>query len=215
MIAPEDPAAAAPFVELAQASGVRRVVLLSGRAITETPPEFFQGMYAAEQALRASGLSWTILRANNFNQNFSEEVWQSEVRAGRLSLPADDTPEPFVDVQDIADVAALALTSSTSKHEGRTYDLTGPTAISFSTAIEKISVAAGRPIEFVQVKPEEYRDMLLGFGVSEHETAELNAMYEGMRNGLFTTPTDDISQVLGRDAIDFDTYVEGAVPAWR
>lgn len=215
VIAPQDPAAAAPFVELAQASGVRRVVLLSGRAITETPSEFFVGMLAAEQALRASGLSWTILCANNFNQNFSEEVWQAEVRAGRLALPMDDTPEPFVDVQDIADVVALALTSSTSAHEGRTYDLTGPTAITFATAIEKISAAVGRPIEFVRVTPEEYRDALLSYGVSKHEAAELNALYEGMRKGLFATPTDDVSRVLGRDAIDFDTYVAGAVPAWR
>lgn len=213
VIAPADPAAAAPFVELAEALGVRRVVLLSGRGLDQTPDDVFPGMHAAEAAVRNSGLQWTILRANNFNQNFSEEIWQPEIRAGRLALPVDDTPEPFVDVQDIADVAARALT--TSGHEGRIYDLTGPAALSFATAVEKISAAAQRPIEFVRVTPEEYRDALISHGVTAHEADELNAMYAGMRNGLFATPADDVSRVLGRDPIDFDTYVAGAATAFR
>lgn len=213
VLAPADPAAAAPFVELAEAVGVRRLVLLSGRGLDQTPDDVFAGMHAAEAAVRASGLEWTILRANNFNQNFSEEIWQPEIRAGRLALPMDDTPEPFVDVRDIADVATRALT--TPGHEGRTYDLTGPAAIPFATAVEKISAAAQRPIEFVRITPDEYRDTLISYGVAAHEADELNAMYASMRKGLLATPTDDISRVLGRDPIDFDTYVAGAVSAFR
>ncbi|NKE59616.1 NAD(P)H-binding protein [Lentzea sp. PSKA42] len=205
VIAPEDPALAAPFVELAKASGVRRLVQLSGRGLDETPDEFFQGMRATEEALRASELSWTILRANNFNQNFSEDVWQAEIQAGRLSLPVDDTPEPFVDVQDIAEVAALVLTSG--GHDGQTYNLTGPEAITFTAAVEKISAAAGRPVELVGITPDEYRETLLSQGVPEEVAAELNGMFEGMRNGLMATPTDDVSRLLGRPATSFDTYV--------
>lgn len=213
VIAPYDPSAAAPFVAQAQASGVRRLVLLSGRSLDEIPEDIFAGMQAAEAAVRASTLSWTILRANNFNQNFSEEIWQSEIRAGRLSLPVDDTPEPFVDVQDIAEVAALALT--TDDHAGQTYNLTGPEAIPFATAVAKISAALGRPVELVHLTPDEYRDALLAQGASEHEATELNGMYDGMRKGLLATPTTDVSRLLGRPATDFDTYVAGALPAWR
>lgn len=207
VIAPYDPAAAQPFVELAKASGVHRLVLLSGRGLDETPPEFFQGMAAAEAALRSSDLAWTILRANNFNQNFSEDIWESEVRAGRLSLPVDDTPEPFVDVQDIADVAAKALLSN-GEHDGQTYNLTGPEAITFATALEKISPA----IELVRLTPAEYRETLLSYGVSEEEVADLDAMFEGMRKGRLAIPTDDISRLLGREATSFDTYVANT---WR
>ncbi|MBM7860575.1 NAD(P)H-binding protein [Lentzea nigeriaca] len=206
VIAPHDPAAATPFVGLAQAEGVR-LVLLSGRGLDEVPPPFFAGMRAAEQALHGSDLPWTVLRANNFNQNFSEDIWESEVRAGRLSLPVDDTPEPFVDVQDIAEVAALALMSS-GEHDGRTYDLTGPEAITFAAALKKISPTA----ELVKLTPDEYRELLLAQGVPEPETAELNAMFEGMRNGLLATPTDDIARLLGRPATSFDTYV---ATTWR
>lgn len=207
VIAPHDPAAAAPFVHLAKSEGVRRLVLLSGRGLDETPEEFFQGMLATERALRASDLSWTILRANNFNQNFSEDVWESGVRAGRLSLPVDDTPEPFVDVQDIAEVAALALTSN-GEHDGQTYNLTGPEAITFATALEKISPT----VELVKLTPDEYREILLSQGVSAEDAAELDALFEGMRKGLLATPTDDVSRLLGREATSFDTY---AATTWR
>ncbi|PWK82234.1 uncharacterized protein YbjT (DUF2867 family) [Lentzea atacamensis] len=207
VIAPSDPAAAAPFVELAQAEGVRRLVALSGRGLDETPEQLFQGMAATERALHASDLSWTVLRANNFNQNFSEEIWESEVRAGRLSLPVDDTPEPFVDVQDIAEVAAVVLTSD-GEHDGQTYNLTGPEAITFAAALQKISPT----IELVKLTPAEYRETLLSYGVSEEETAELNGMFEAMRDGLLATPTDDVSRLLGRPATSFDTYVANT---WR
>ncbi|MCP2200470.1 NmrA family NAD(P)-binding protein [Lentzea flava] len=206
VIAPPDPAAATPFVHLAQAEGVR-LVLLSGRGLDEIPDQFFQGMLAAERAVRATDLPWTILRANNFNQNFSEDVWEAEVRAGRLSLPVDDTPEPFVDVQDIAEVAALALLSS-GDHDGRTYNLTGPEAITFTAALNKISPTA----ELVKLTPAEYRELLLSHGVPEHEADELNAMFEGMRQGLLATPTDDVPRLLGRPATSFDTYV---ATTWR
>ena len=213
VLAPYDPSAAAPFVAQAQESGVRRLVLLSGRGLDETPSDVFAGMHAAEEAVRASTLSWTILRANNFNQNFSEEIWQPEIRAGRLSLPVDDTPEPFVDVQDIAEVAALVLT--TEGHSGQTYNLTGPEGITFAAAVAKISAALNRPIELVRLTPAEYRDALLAHGASEHEVTELNGMYEAMRNGLLAAPTTDVSRLLGRPATSFDTYVAGALDAWR
>jgi uncharacterized protein YbjT (DUF2867 family) len=205
VIAPEDPALAAPFVELAKASGVQRLALLSGRALDEIPAESFQGMHATEAAVRASDLSWTILRANNFTQNFSEEVWHPEIQAGRLSLPVDDTPEPFVDVQDIASVAALVLTAD--GHSNQTYNLTGPEGITFAVALEKISAATGRPIELVRLTPDEYRETLLSQGLPEEVAAELNGMFEAMRNGLLATPTDDINRLLGRTATSFDTYV--------
>lgn len=207
VIAPEDPRMATPFVELAESSGLQRLVLLSGRGLDETPEEFFQGMQAAEKAVRAGTVPWTVLRANNFNQNFSEDVWHPEIRAGRLSLPVDDTPEPFVDVQDIAEVATLVLTSN-GEHDGQTYNLTGPEALTFTDALRKISPA----IELVELTPAEYHDALLSQGVPEAEAAELNAVYEAMRKGLLATPTDDITRLLGRPATSFDTYV---ATTWR
>ncbi|GGN13072.1 NmrA family transcriptional regulator [Lentzea pudingi] len=208
VIAPEDPSAAAPFAE--QAAGLRRLVLLSGRGLDKTPPNVFQGMHAAEKAVREGSVPWTILRANNFNQNFSEQVWQPEIEAGRLSLPADDTPEPFVDVQDIAEVAALALT--TDDHHGQTYDLSGPEGVTFTEAVAKIAAATGRTIELVKLTPAEYREALLALGAPEEVATELNGMFETMRAGHLATPSDDIARLLGRPAKSFDAYVS---ETWR
>ncbi|WP_439663924.1 NmrA family NAD(P)-binding protein [Lentzea sp. HUAS TT2] len=206
VIAPENPALATPFVDLAATSGVRRLVLLSGRGLDKTPAELFQGMHAAEDALRAGTVPWTILRANNFNQNFSENVWNPDA----LALPVDDTPEPFVDVQDIAEVAALALT--TDDHHNQTYELTGPEALTFTEALAKIAKATGRDLTLTRLTPDEYRAHLQAEGVPEEVAAELNLLFEAMRAGLLATPTNDVERLLGRPATTFDAYVS---ETWR
>jgi uncharacterized protein YbjT (DUF2867 family) len=83
-------------------SGVPRLVLLAGRG----EPEAEQ----AEQAVRDSGADLTIVRSTWFSQNFSEDYLLDSVLSGELAVPAGDTPEPFVDADDIADVAVAALT---------------------------------------------------------------------------------------------------------
>jgi len=90
------------FAELAVESGVRRLVLLSGRGEEEAE--------LAGPAVRASGAELTVLRSTWFAQNFSEDYWREMVQSNEVALPAGDTPEPFVDADDIADVAVAALT---------------------------------------------------------------------------------------------------------
>ncbi|KAK1185058.1 NAD(P)H-binding protein [Streptomyces sp. NBS 14/10] len=212
LMAPEDPAPAQIFVKQATEAGVGRFVALSGRGIDQVPADFFQGMAAAERAVRESGAQWTILRPNNFNQNFDDDaVWRAPLRDGRLALPMGSVPEPFIDAQDIADVAAAALTSD--GHHGQVYDLSGPRALTFGTAVATIAEAAGRPIRYVELTPEEYRAELLAEGVSEEAAAELNALFAGMRAGHFAEPADGVRRVLGRDPVDFDTYATRAAAA--
>ncbi|MFD5826656.1 NmrA family NAD(P)-binding protein [Lentzea sp. NPDC060358] len=211
VIAPDDPAAAAPFVAAAEEAGVR-LVLLSGRSLDQIRPDVFAGMHAAEAAVRASTVPWTILRANNFAQNFSEELWLHGIRSGRLALPVDDTPEPFVDVHDIAEAAALVLT--TEGHEGKTYTLTGE-PITFATAVAKIAQALNRQVELETLTPAEYHEALVADGLPPEVATELNGMYEAMRQGLLATPTDDVTRLLGRPPIAFSEYVAGALDAWR
>lgn len=180
-MAPEDPALAEPFVKQATEAGVARFVALSGRGIEQITGDHFQGMAAGEQAVRDSGAEWTIIRPNNFSQNFDEDLWCASLRAGRLALPAGSVPEPFIDAQDIADVAAVLLTSD--GHHGQVYDLSGPRALSFGTAVAAIARAAGRSIRYVELSPDEYRAQLLAEAASEDDAAELNAMFDMMRAG--------------------------------
>lgn len=211
LIAPEDPALAQVFVKRATEAGVGRFVALSGRGIEQVSADAFQGMAAAEQAVRDSGAQWTILRPNNFNQNFDDDMWCPPLRHGRLALPIGSMPEPFIDAQDIADVAAAVLT--TDGHHGQVYDLSGPRALTFEAAVATIAEAAGRPMRYVELTPEEYRAELLAEGFPEEAVRDLDGLFAVMRAGHFTEPGDGVRRVLGREPIDFAAYAARAAAA--
>jgi uncharacterized protein YbjT (DUF2867 family) len=146
LAAPDATEAVGSFAELAVKSGVPRLVLLAGRGEPEAE--------RAEDAVRESGAELTIVRSTWFAQNFSEDYWVEGIRSGELALPAGDVPEPFVDAEDIADVAVAALTDD--RHIGELYELTGPRLLSFAEAVGEIAQAAGRDIRYVPVSLEEF-----------------------------------------------------------
>lgn len=209
LVAPAEPEQAEVFVKHATAAGARRFVVLSGRGIDRIPA--FAGMRAAEEAVQAADAEWTILRANNFNQNFSEDLWRAPLVAGKLALPMGAVPEPFVDVRDIAEVAAEVLRSG--GHHGRVYDLSGPRALTFASAVAVIAAAAGREMRYEEVTPSEYRASLLAEGWPAEAADELDVMFAGMRAGQLASPADGVRQVLGREPIDFADYAAEAAAA--
>src|SRR5215471_4318950 len=143
------------FADLAVNSGVQRLVLLSGRGEEEA--------VRAEQAVRDSGAQLTVVRSTWMMQNFSEDYMVDGVLSGEIALPAGDTPEPFVDADDIADVAVAALTDD--EHVGQLYELTGPRLLTFGDAVGDIAAATGRPIRYVPVSIEEHAAIALSNGV--------------------------------------------------
>ncbi|MFF3672134.1 SDR family oxidoreductase [Microtetraspora malaysiensis] len=121
------------FVAEAVAAGVRRLVLLSAYGVGEADDS--HPLKPAERAVRGSGVDWTILRPDRFAQNFSESFWLAGVLAGALTLPTGDGRTPFVDAEDIAEVAASALTedataarSTSSPARGRSASVRRPTS---------------------------------------------------------------------------------------
>ena len=121
------------FVEKAVAQGVQRLVLLSGRGEEEAQ--------RCERIVADAGVEWTIVRASWFNQNFSEGEFLGMVLDGAITLPAADVPEPFVDVNDIADVAVAALTED--GHNGEIYEVTGPRMLTFLATAAGLALAGG------------------------------------------------------------------------
>jgi uncharacterized protein YbjT (DUF2867 family) len=187
------------------------VVALSGRGTDKIGNDVFPGMVAGEQAVRDSGLAWTIIRPNNFNQNFDEDLWHQPLRAGRLALPIGDVPEPFIDADDVADVAAALLTSD--GHEERIYELSGPRGLTFAEATATIARAAGRSIEYVELTPAEYREELRAQGYPAAAVDTLDGLFAGHRAGITAEPADGVRQVLGRDPVEFTAYAERAARA--
>ncbi|QUH00268.1 NAD(P)H-binding protein [Saccharopolyspora erythraea] len=203
LVVPDDPAPIDPFVRQAVAAGVRRFVVLSGRGIDFLP---IPGMKTAEDAVRATEAEWTILRANNFHQNYDEDVFLHPVREGEVALPLGDEPEPTIDVEDIAEVAVAALTED--GHAGRVYQLSGPRGIGFREAVELIGKATGRTIRYVELPTEEYVAAQVAQGVAEAEARFLASLWDLVRSGHVAAPTDDVRAVTGHAPRDFESYVE-------
>ncbi|KGI70435.1 NAD(P)H-binding protein [Mycolicibacterium rufum] len=207
VVAPPIPGPVHEFVARAQTAGVQRLVLLSGRgADTWGDSAFGVDMRSAEDAVRGSALEWTILRPNNFAQNFSEELWLQPLLDGELALPAGDVGEPLIDLEDVADIAATVLTEP-GRHADRIYELTGPQSITFGEAAEMIARASGRSIAYRQVSAAEYSAMLVADGLGEDDAHHIAEMFVLMERGLLAEPTDGVATVLGREPRTFEDYV--------
>lgn len=217
IVAPGVPGPVHAFVERAEAAGVQRLVLLSGRgADTWGDSPFGLDMRDAEAAVRASALQWTILRPNNFAQNFDEELWHAPLLSGELALPAGEVPEPLIDLEDVADVAATVLTEP-GRHAGRVYELTGPRAITFAEATDMISLASGLPITYKQISAAEYTAILVEDGLDADTAHHISEMFVMMERGLLADTTDGVATVLGRAPRPFEDYVlrTAAAGAWQ
>ncbi|MGN9891718.1 NmrA family transcriptional regulator [Micromonospora sp. L31] len=205
LAAPGAVATVGDLARLAVAHGVRRLVLLSGRGEPEAAE--------AERAVAASGLDPTVLRASWFAQNFSEGHLVQPLRAGVLALPVGDVPEPFVDADDIAEVAVAALTSD--RHAGATYELTGPRLLTFAQAVDEIAAAAGHPVRFVPVTSSAYAAELTAAGVPAPAVALLTYLFTEVLDGRNARLADGVQRVLGRPPRDFRAYAAEAAGAWR
>jgi len=188
------------FAKMAVDNGVKRLVLLSGRGEEEAQ--------LSEQALKNSGADWTILRASWFCQNFNESFLLDMVLGGEVALPVADVAEPFVDAEDIADVAVAALTEA--KHVGQLYELTGPRAITFAEATESIANASGREIRYTHLTHEQFLSILEQEEVPDDYSALLSYLFTEVLDGRNTHLTDGVQRALGREPRDFADFAKSA-----
>jgi uncharacterized protein YbjT (DUF2867 family) len=197
---PGSVAAVRSFAKLAAERGIRRLVLLSGRGEEEAQ--------RAERAVQEVSAGWTIVRCSWFNQNFSENYLLEPILEGEVVLPAGDVPEPFVDTDDIADVAVAALTEE--GHAGQLYELTGPRLLTFAEAIAEISQATGRKIRFVPITVEEYASVLAEQEVPAGFVWLLTYLFTEVLDGRNAYLTDGVQRALGREPRDFADYARDA-----
>ena len=189
------------FIHVAAEAGLEHIVLLSGRGEA--------GAERAEQLLINSGLTWNVVRASWFMQNFSESFMLDGILAGELVLPAGDTVEPFIDTDDIADVAVAALTDV--GHRNKLFEVTGPRALSFAECIQEIATAIGRPLKYTQVPVDDYINALQDQGVPEAMQWLLHELFTVVFDGRNSRLMPGIEQALGRPATDFSRYVQKTV----
>lgn len=204
---PAAPPAIRAFSELAVKSGVQHLVLLSGRGEEEAQ--------RCERIVQNAGVDWTILRASWFNQNFSEGAFHELVLSGEVVLPAQPVGEPFVDVDDIADVAVAALTEE--GHAGQLYELTGPRLMTFTDAVKEIAQASGSDIRYQQIPAEVFTTALMEQGVPADEIEMLDYLFTTVLDGRNEYLTDGVERALGRPPRDFRDYARAtaASGAWQ
>lgn len=188
------------FARLAVKSGARRLVLLSGRGEDEAQ--------RAEQVLQNSGADWTILRASWFAQNFSESFLLEAVLGGHIALPAGSVMEPFIDVEDIADVAVAALVDD--GHVGQLYEMTGPRMLTFAEAVAEVGKASGRVLSYEEISPDQYASLLKEHDVPPDYVELVTYLFTTVLDGRNAHLANGVHRALGREPRDFTGYARAA-----
>ena len=201
----------ADLIDLAAASGVRRVVLLSSQGVATRPlgPTRI-AMRALEDALRKSGLDWAVLRPGGFASNAF--AWAESVRTqGVVAAPFGDIGVPVVDPADIAEVAAAGLLED--RHTGGVFELTGPEVITPRRQTEAIAAALGSPVRFHELTREEAKAAMTRFVPPELADDTLDII--GAPNSAELRISSDVERVLGRAPRPFDDWVARNIAAFH
>lgn len=185
------------FIRLAKKAGIEHIVLLSGRGE--------DGAQQAEQLVINSGLRWNVVRASWFAQNFSEGFLIEGILSGQVALPAGDILEPFIDIDDIAEVVVACLTTPALVNQ--LFEVTGPEAMTFRDCVDLISHSIDRPIDFVDLSCGQFVEELKQQGMPDDVLWLMNELFSVVMDGRNTQVTNDVEKVLGRPARSFRRYV--------
>ena len=201
------------FIDAARKAGVKHIVKLSG-IMPELDSAFrFARMHGEiEKRLEASGMAFTHLRAGEFMPAYFRQVPNITAK-GAMFLPMEDARIASIDVGDIAEIAAKVLTGS--GHEGKTYPLTGPQALTMTEVAEKLSAATGKTIRYVDVPPEAARQAQLGAGMPPYLADALFELFAERRNGKEARVWPDAGALLARPPTSFDEFARRNASVFR
>ena len=201
------------FIDAAARAGVRHVVKLSGIIPDVNSPFRFARMHGEiERHLEASGMAFTHLRAGEFMHAYFRQV-PSIVNRGVLALPMADARIASIDIGDIADVAADVLTGS--GHEGKTYPITGPDALTMTEVAAALSAATGKPIRYVDVPPEDARAAQIAAGMPAYLADGLAELFAERRKGKEETVSSVIPTVFKRRPMSFADFARRHAAIFR
>ncbi|WP_407984091.1 hypothetical protein [Prescottella defluvii] len=149
-----------------------------------------------------------MVRASWFAQNFSEGYLLEPIHAGHLALPVGDVGEPFIDLDDLSEVAVAALTRPDLL--GRVLEVTGPRSLPFAEAVAAISAASGRAVSFETIGPEQFSEGMAADGVPGEVIDLLSYLFSEVLDGRNRFVTGIVEEVLERPARDFTVFAAAA-----
>lgn len=199
----------------ARDAGVQRIVNLSSvGAIPHDPIHLMGRSFVAREAMiNESGITWTHLRPSGFMTNTL--WWLPSLKAeGAVRNPIGPTRYAYIDPEDIAAVAAVALTQE--GHAGQIYTLTGSELMTVAQQVEILAEVLGRKITYIPITPEDAEMEALAQGADKATARILRDLYEAMRTDVSEIITDDVKRVTGSSPASFESWCRrnAAAFAW-
>jgi uncharacterized protein YbjT (DUF2867 family) len=200
------------FTDLARGAGVRHLLKVSSMEAVEGATNPVHRTHLESEAhIRRSGLAWTIIRPNFYLQNFLGSA--PSIRAqGKFFMPMGEGRAAMTDVRDIAEVIAHVLTSD--GHENRSYDVTGPEILSFGQVAERFTEVLGRPVQYVAMDPQAYRERLSQVLKNDWHVNAVSDIFAEIREGYVAPVTDTFRQLTGREPTDTRRFIRDYAAAF-
>ena len=200
------------FVVAAKRSGLKHLVKFSAQgADVDSPAELLRVHGAVEKMIEDAGIAFTHLRPTAFMQNFIGQ--KGTIHQGAIYAPIENARIAFVDVRDIAAVAAKTLTEP--GHEGKKYEITGPEALTHAEIASKLYVGLGIPVQYVNISPQQFQQSLLQAGLPASTVDGLNGLFQLWRQGAAAGVTNVVRDVGRKAPIRFDQFVNDYKSAFQ
>ena len=201
------------FATIAAQSGVQHLVKISSmEAGPDAKAVLPKQHFASEQHIRSLGIDWTFLRPNFYLQNMLMYAG-SIANTGHFALPLGNARVAPVDTRDIGKAAAKILQED--GHTGATYALTGKTLLSFADIAAEMSIALGKPVEYVAQTAAEFRNVLANFVKSEWQLNAVCELFDEIANGSLEKTSTDLKSILGREPVGVGQFVADHTGVFR
>ncbi|WP_448250553.1 NmrA family NAD(P)-binding protein [Thalassotalea agariperforans] len=189
------------FCNLAKKKNIKHITILSGRGEPAAQ--------ACEDILINSGINWTIIRASWFNQNFSDGFFNSFIHNGLICLPVNAVKEPFIDIDDIAEIACQSFIDP--KHSNKLYEVTGPELLTFSDIAKLFSEVLNKEVKFEQLTQATFESEMSAAQVPEDIISLLNFLFTEVLDGRNEYITNGVEQALGRKPKSFRAFIKANI----
>jgi uncharacterized protein YbjT (DUF2867 family) len=193
-------------IDASRQKGVKHLILNSALGADDYPKSFPAWHRIVEDKLKASGLAFTILRPNSFMQNILSLIAPSVRQQGAFFAAMGDGRTSYLDLRDVAAVIARVLTSP-GEHVGKTYELNGPEAVTYTELAQRIARVCDRPAKFVDIPEAAQRAGMLGLGMPEWQVDALLDLQRYYSNGRGGEVTEVLTQLLRRPPVKLDSFL--------
>jgi NAD(P)H dehydrogenase (quinone) len=200
-------------IKAARENGVKHIIYTSAdvKNINDSATgEIAETHAATSEFLRQSGITYTLLNNNLYADVVPMFVGEKVLETG-VYFPAGDGKVPFATREDMAEAAAVVLT--TDGHENKEYTIAGETAHSFKDIAQMLSDITAKDVSYTSPSPDEYRTALTAAGVPEFFIGMLGNFATAIKNGEFDTQNTDLTQLLGRKPTSLKDYLQSVFGA--